>query len=166
MIRNFARSISPTLVLGLTVLWLLLNQSVSPGHIVLGVTIGAGLAWAGSTLRPLRARVRRIDVAVALLFVVLYDIVRSNIGVARIVLGLHGRRRINTDFVDIPIRLRDPHGLAVLAMIITCTPGTVWVGTSPDGGTLRLHVLDLVDEQYWIRLVQQRYERRLMRIFE
>src|SRR5690606_24974933 len=39
MIRNFARSISPTLVLGLTVLWLLLNQSVSPGHIVLGVTI-------------------------------------------------------------------------------------------------------------------------------
>src|SRR5690606_29633301 len=111
---------SPTLVLGLTVLWLLLNQSVSPGHIVLGVTIGAGLAWAGSTLRPLRARVRRIDVAVALLFVVLYDIVRSNIGVARIVLGLHGRRRINTDFVDIPIRARGPHGLGVPAMLSTC----------------------------------------------
>jgi multicomponent K+:H+ antiporter subunit E len=166
MIRHFTRSISPTLVLGLTLLWLLLNQSISPGHILLGALLGAALSWAGSTLRPLRARLRRLDVAVELGFLVLYDIIRSNIGVARIVLGLNGKRCINTDFVDIPLKLRDPHGLAVLAMIITCTPGTVWVGLSQDGGTLRLHVLDLVDARYWIRLVQQRYERRLVRIFE
>lgn len=166
MIRSFARSISPVLVLGLTVLWLLLNQTLAPGQIVLGVLLGTGLSWAGSTLRPLQARIRRVDVAVVLLFVVLDDIIRSNIGVARIVLGIAGRREINTSFVDIPIELRDPHGLAVLAMIVTSTPGTVWVGVSPDGRTLRLHVLDLVDEAYWIDLIKRRYESRLMRIFE
>lgn len=166
MIRNFTRSVSPTLVLGLTVLWLLLNQTVAPGHIVLGALLGTALAWAGSTLRPLHARVHRIDIAFALLFIVLEDIIRSNIGVARIVLGLHGNRQINTSFVDIPLNLRDPHGLAVLSMIVTSTPGTVWVGVSPDGGTLRLHVLDLVDEAYWVDLIKNRYERRLMRIFE
>src|SRR5690606_41511542 len=98
VIRNFARSISPALVLGLTVLWLVLNQTLAPGQIVLGVLLGTGLAWAGSTLRPLHARVRRIDVAVVLLFVVLDDIIRSNIGVARIVLGIAGRRELNTSF--------------------------------------------------------------------
>lgn len=166
MIRAFAHSVSPVLVMGLTVLWLLLNQSLAPGHIVLGMAIGIGLSWAASTLRPLQARLRRVDIGFVTLFIVLADIIRSNIGVARIVLGLAGKRQINTSFVDIPLDMRDPHGLAVLAMIVTSTPGTVWVGIFGDGHVLRLHVLDLVDEEYWVRLIKDRYERRLMRVFE
>lgn len=164
--RLFARRVSPALVLGLTLLWLLLNQSVSPGHIVLGALLGTLLAWAGSTLRPVRVRVRRIDVALALLLLVLLDVIRSNFHIARVVLGLTGRRPIRSDFLQIPIRLKDPHGLAVLATILTATPGTVWVGLSADGTLLTIHVLDLQDERYWVRMVQQRYERRLLRIFE
>lgn len=166
MIRTFTRSISPVMALGLTVLWLVLNQTLAPGHIALGLLLGTALSWAGSTLRPLQAKVRRVDLAVALLFVVLVDIIRSNIGVAAIVLGLTGKREINTNFVDIPLDMRDPHGLAVLSMIVTSTPGTVWVGLSRDARVLRLHVLDLVDEAYWIDLIKNRYERQLMRIFE
>ena len=48
--------------------------------------------------------------------------------------------------MQIPLDLQDAHGLAVLACIVTSTPGTVWVGLSPDGATLTLHVLDLDDE--------------------
>jgi hypothetical protein len=76
MIQSFARSVSPVLVLGLTILWLVLNQSIAPGHIALGLLLGALVAWAGSTLRPLHARLRRFDVAGALLFVALSDVVR------------------------------------------------------------------------------------------
>jgi multicomponent K+:H+ antiporter subunit E len=68
--------------------------------------------------------------------------------------------------VDIPLELRDPHGLAALAVIVTSTPGTVWAGLSPDGGTLTLHVLDLQDDAEWIHVIKHRYERPLMRIFE
>lgn len=166
MIQSFRHSVSPVLVLVLTALWLMLNQTVAPGHIVLGALLGVALSWAGSTLRPLQARVRRIDLVFELMMIVLFDIVRSNIGVARIVLGLARKREIRSSFLDIPIRLRDPHALAALAVIVTSTPGTVWVGLSRDGSMLRLHVLDLIDEQYWIRLIQDRYERRLMRIFQ
>jgi multicomponent K+:H+ antiporter subunit E len=123
------------------------------------------VAWASSTLRPLHARLRRLDQAAMLFVVVLADVVRSNIHVARIVLGLTGSRRVNPSFLDIPLELRDPHGLAVLAVILTATPGTVWVALSPDGGWLRIHVLDLVDEQYWVRHIKERYESRLLRIF-
>lgn len=166
MIHAFRRSVSPVLVAGLTVLWMVLNQSASAGHLLLGVLLGVLVSWAGSTLRPLQARLRRVDQAVALLFVVLGDIIRSNIGVARIVLGLVGEHRIRPAFLDVPLDMRDPHGLAALAAIVTSTPGTVWVGLSADGSVLRLHVLDLTDEDHWIRLIKERYERRLMRIFE
>lgn len=163
--RRFHARISPVLVLSLLVFWLVLNQTVAPAQIVLGAVIATFLSWSASALRPLQARVKRLDLAAILAVVVLIDIVRSNIAVARIVLGLAGRE-IQPGFLDIPLELRDPHGLAVLAVIVTSTPGTVWAGLSPDGGTLTLHVLDLYDEGEWIQLIKTHYEQPLMRIFE
>jgi multicomponent K+:H+ antiporter subunit E len=62
--------------------------------------------------------------------------------------------------------MRDPYGLAALACIITATPGTVWVEYDSARGTMLLHVLDLLDEEAWIRIIKDRYERRLMEMFE
>ena len=84
----------------------------------------------------------------------------------RIVLGLTGGRTIRSAFLDISLDIRDPHGLAVLACIVTSTPGTVWAGLTPNADTLTLHVLDLQDEALWIRTIKQRYEQLLMEIFE
>jgi multicomponent K+:H+ antiporter subunit E len=165
VIRAFARRISPVLVLGLALLWLALNETFSAGQVLLALLLGTLLAWASSTLRPLHARLRRLDLAASLILMVLADALRSNLHVARIVLGLNGRRAIRPGFLDVPLDLQDPHGLAALAVIITATPDTVWVALSADGRWLRLHVLDLVDEAAVIRLVKDRYERRLMRIF-
>lgn len=150
----------------MVVLWLLLNASPSPGQILLGVALTAGLLWLAAHLRPLRPRLYRPLLLLPLLADVVVDIVHSNVGVARVVLGLTGGRRVRSGFLDIPLDLRDPHGLAVLAAIITSTPGTSWAGVSPDGTRLTLHVLDLQDDAYWIDTVKQRYERPLMRIFE
>ncbi len=166
MIRTFARRISPMLVLGLTALWLALNQSITLGQTVLGLLLAVLLAWAGSTLRPLHARLRRLDIALMLVGIVFFDIIRSNIHVAQVVLGLTGARPVRSDFLDIPLDLRDPHGMAALAVIVTATPGTVCAGFAPDGSWMRLHVIDLQDEAALVRLVKERYERRLMRIFE
>jgi multicomponent K+:H+ antiporter subunit E len=93
------------------------------------------------------------------------DIARSNIAVARIILG-GGQGRRTPGFVVIPLQLRDRTGLAILACIITSTPGTAWVECHPGSGRLRIHVLDLVEEQYWIEVIKQRYESLLLEIFE
>lgn len=164
--NGFFQRISPVLVAVLTVIWLLLNQTLAAGHVLLGFALAVLLAWFGHDLRPIRASMRRLDQAVVLFFLVFWDIVRSNIGVARIVLGLVGKREIRSGFLRIPLDLRDDHGLAVLACILTSTPGTVWAGLSPDRATLTLHVLDLVDEDEWVRTIKQRYERRLIEVFQ
>ena len=151
-------AISPTLAVSLAATWLVLNQTLEPAQILLGIVLGVLLAWASSRLRPVKATLRRHDLAAALVFVVVIEIVKSNIAVGRIV--------VRSGFLDIPLELRDPHGLAALATIITATPGTVWSGQSADGTRLTLHVLDLDDEQRWIAYIKQRFEAPLRRIFE
>ncbi len=77
---------SPSLALAVAGLWLLLNETLAVGQVLLGAALGFALAGAASTLRPLQARIGRIDVAMVLFGVVLTDIVRSNLDVARLVL--------------------------------------------------------------------------------
>ncbi|QAU33840.1 Na+/H+ antiporter subunit E [Janthinobacterium sp. 17J80-10] len=149
----------------LLALWLLLNDSVSPGHALLGLMLAIGIPLLTASMRPMRAQVRQPLAIARLLWTVIKDIGRSNLAVARIILG-NRRSRSSAGFMDIPLDLRDPHGLAALACIVTATPGTVWAGLSPDGATLTLHVLDLQDEQTWIDTIKLHYERPLMEIFE
>ena len=166
MSAQWLRQISPTLAVSLAATWLVLNQSVEPAQILLGSVLGVLLAWASSKLRPVRATLRRIDLAAALVAIVVVEIARSNFAVGRIVLGLVRNREIRSGFLEIPLELQDPHGLAALATIITATPGTIWAGQSADGTRLTLHVLDLDDEQRWIAYIKTRFEEPLRRIFE
>ena len=69
-------------------------------------------------------------------------------------------------FVSVPLQLTDPYGLALLACIITATPGTIWMSYRPVDNLLLIHVFDLVDEQAWVSTVTERYERPLREIFE
>ncbi|HEY7647024.1 MAG TPA: Na+/H+ antiporter subunit E [Hyphomicrobiales bacterium] len=151
---------------GLLVLWLLLNKALSIGHVVLGGMVALVGLWAFTALEPATARIRRLGAIPRLASLVIADIVRSNIAVARIILGLAGERERRSGFVDIPLDLRNPYGLAALACIITATPGTLWVSFDEAKATLTIHVLDLVDESEWARTIKGRYERLLLEIFE
>ncbi len=155
----------PLLAAALLALWLLLNQSISAGHFILGGVIAVLASWATAALRPEKPRIRRPGAALRLAGMVLVDILRSNLAVGRIIVR-SGEPGVNAGFLTIPLDLRSRQGLAVLSIIITSTPGTIWVNYDAAKGTLLLHVLDLVDETAWIRLIKDRYERMLMEIFE
>uniref|UniRef100_UPI001177640A Na+/H+ antiporter subunit E n=2 Tax=Pseudomonadota TaxID=1224 RepID=UPI001177640A len=130
---------------------------LSAGQIALGVALALWFTWAASRLRPLKARPRRLWKAIPLFWHVTVDIIKSNIAVAKLILNPR-RNDFSPGFIKIPLTMRDPHGLAMLACIVTYTPGTVWVELGDDH-RLKLHVLDLQNEEDWVRLVQDRYER-------
>ena len=159
------RPLIPLLPPVLLAVWLLLNDSLAPGQIALGVVFAGLVTWAVARLRPLPAWPRKLYLVFGLSLRVLVDIVRSNIGVGRVILGA-SRRQPLVGFMEIPLDMRDPHGLAMLALIVTGTPGTVWSGHDPEQNILTLHVLDLQDEAAWIHIIKHRYERPLMEIFE
>ncbi len=153
------------LPVALLTIWLLLNDTLSFGQIVLGIVIALLVTRAVKTLRPLPAWPRRLRAAIGLIAHVLADIFRSNIAVGSIILGA-SKQQPHIGFLKIPLDMRDPHGLAMLSIIVSSTPGTVWGDYTPEDGVLTLHVLDLQDEETWIRTIKQRYERPLMEIFE
>jgi len=159
MMRRAYLLVLPVVLLAL---WLLLNESLSAGQVALGLALALWLSFAASRLRPLRSRPHKLWLLPGLAWRVAVDIVRSNIAVGKLIIDF--RREFSPGYVHIPLELRDPHARALLGCILTYTPGTVWVDVSDD--TLTLHVLDLENEQAWIDLIKQRYERTLKEIFE
>jgi multicomponent K+:H+ antiporter subunit E len=155
----------PGLSLALGAMWLFLHNSLSPAALTGAVLIGLAAPWSLARLEAPRPRVKSFAAAFRLAAIVTHDIVRSNIAVARIILGA-GRRPRTAGFVPIPLDLTNQYGLALLAVIITSTPGTLWAQHDPARRHLTLHVLDLVDDGDWIKLVKQRYEPLLMEMFE
>ena len=154
----------PWLSAGLALAWLLLNAPVTPGSLLLALAVGLTVPAVMNTLQARPVRVKAPGALLRLAGIVLVDMVRSNIDVARIILGRQtGARR--TGFVAIPLDLREPFALSLLSIILTATPGTLWVQYDSDTGRLLLHVLDFTDGEAWIRRVKDRYERPLMEIF-
>lgn len=155
----------PVLSVCLLAMWLLLNQTLSAGHIVLGCILAIAGPLTLSALQLPRGGLRHPGAIMRLAGLVIVDIIRSNIVVARMILA-PGHRASTSGFLTIPLDLRDPYGLAVLACIITSTPGTIWVNFNSANGTLMIHVLDLTDENMWIDTIKNRYERPLLELFE
>lgn len=160
MNKVFTRAVLPICML---LLWLLLNETLSLGQALMGAALGIWLGWASTRLRPLRAYPRRVWLLPGLIWRVFTDVVRSNWAVAQFI--WRPRLPMSPGFLNVPLDLRDPHGLAMLSCIITYTPGTVLVDISSDY-IMTLHVLDLQNDDEWITLIKQRYERTLIEVFD
>ena len=153
----------PLLTLALLAMWILLT-GFSPGHMLFGAAIAVMVSRTMLSLRPERPTLRLGRAAVRLALIVFVDIIRSNIAIATIILLRPPER--NSGFVELSTALRSPDALAMLAIIITATPGSLWVQHDAHRHIILIHVLDLVDEQQWARLIQERYEKLLIEIFE
>lgn len=154
----------PILSLALAVSWVLLTRSTTPATLIGAVLIGLTVPFVMRSLEPDRSSVRAPLAILKLSGLVIVDVLRSNYAVATIILGRRRRDRVS-GFIQVPLDMSNRYGLAVLAIILTCTPGTLWVQYDAASGRLLLHVLDLVDESEWVHLIKNRYESLLMRIF-
>lgn len=155
---------APGLSLVLWVSWLMLNESVSAGHLLLGAALALVVPRFTERYRPDKPALRGALTACRLALVVMADIVKSNLVVARQVLGPESR--VRPAFVWVPLDIRDPHGIVALAAIITLTPGTLSSDLSEDRRHLLVHALHVEDAEALVADIKQRYESPLREIFE
>jgi multicomponent K+:H+ antiporter subunit E len=155
---------APLLSATLFIVWLLLANTLDPAHLVLGALLAIVVPWFTEELRPERPRIRKPLLVARLGLTVLWDIVLSNVEVARRILGPESA--IRPRFVWIPLALTDPHAILALAGIITMTPGTLSADLSPDGSHLLVHAFNVDDEAALIAQIKARYEAPLKEIFE
>jgi len=166
---NIARSWLPhPLLTGLLlVAWLWLNNTVHPGHVVLGSLLAVAIPYLTRRFWPEPIVVDRPLRVVQYVAIVSYDIILANLQLAALILGPVSRLR--PAFVRVPLDLRTDFAVTMLASTVTLTPGTVSVdveGNVADGRRLVVHVLRCVDEQELVQSIKDRYERRLQEILE
>lgn len=157
---------SPLLSGMLLALWLLLNQSLDSAHLLLGAVFAiVAPLLARPLIQPIGyPRLAKPVMLIRLLGMALVEIVHSAITVSRLILFAKPDG-LNSQFIKIPLELRNPYGLALLSCLINSTPGTVWVEILPDRHELVLHVFDLHNEQWWVDIIKTRYEKPIIEIF-
>ncbi|MFS4582993.1 Na+/H+ antiporter subunit E [Phaeobacter sp. C3_T13_0] len=155
----------PILTLVLTVTWLLLVNGWSLNSLVFGFMLGVLIPFVTQPFWPQQLKMKGPVKIIGYIFIVLYDIVVANLVVAKIVLFKPNASR-HPNWVTIPLDLRTPEAITVLAATITMTPGTVSADLSAEGHALLVHCLDAPDPEAVRDEIKDRYERRLKEIFE
>jgi multicomponent K+:H+ antiporter subunit E len=154
----------PLLSLSLAILWLLLVNQLSAGHVVLGALLGWLIPFATAGFWPEQIRIRHPLTLLHFLGIFIIDIVRGSFLVAWLI--LKGPDRLRPAFVEVPLALKTDLAISLLANTISLTPGTVSANLSADKRTLIVHTLDTGDAIALVAEIKQRYETPLKKIFE
>ncbi len=152
----------PLMAASILAAWLVLRQSLTPGTVLVGLVLAWLLSRLWARLEPPAVHLRRAGLLLALGMRVFVDIVASNWAVARLIVM---RRPHASGFVAIPLKLTHPPALAMLATIVTATPGTIWVSHDSRRHRLLIHILDTASEAVLVHNIKQRYEPPLLEIF-
>ncbi|WP_341213836.1 Na+/H+ antiporter subunit E [uncultured Limimaricola sp.] len=167
MSRRVTRKLLPHPLLStlLVIVWCLLINDLSLGTVVFGVILGLLIPISTAAYWPDRPRIGRPWRLVSYMILVIWDIIVANVQVAMIVL-FKRNADMAPNWVRIPLDLRSPEAITLLAGTITLTPGTVSADLSADGSALLVHALDAADPDAVRDDIKSRYERRLKEIFE
>ncbi|WAJ72446.1 Na+/H+ antiporter subunit E [Catenovulum adriaticum] len=166
---------APATSLLLLLVWLLLNNSVSVGHLILGSVLAFVIPLLTEPFRDEHAFVNKPLLALKQLLTVLYDIITANVQVAILILGPN--KKLRPAFVKVPLDMTEALPITLLASTVSLTPGTVSAEVYPvtenhiDNANLEqkyllIHVLDLKNENELIQEIKQRYEAPLKEIFQ
>ena len=152
----------PVLSLLLAVSWLALSRSLEPVHLISAALLGLivprllrGLLHVGSPIRW--------SPAIRLTLVVTWDIVMSNITVAKLVLGPMSRPQ--PAWLRVPLACDHHRVNALFASIITMTPGTVSAVVDEQARCIWVHALNCDDAEGMVTDMKARYEAPLLAVF-
>jgi multicomponent K+:H+ antiporter subunit E len=154
----------PLLTPLLAIVWLLLNNSIAPGQVLLGLLLGWAIPHFTLAFWPERVRIYAPGRLLRFAGIFLYDVLVANLSVARLILaGPHGLRPA---FVVVPLDLTNDLAISLLANTICLTPGTVSARLTADRRHLLVHALDSGDPAALVATIKTRFEAPLKAIFE
>ena len=154
----------PLLTLMLTVVWCLLSNALTLGTVVFGGILGLVIPILTAAYWPDRPPVARPFGMVAYCGIVIWDIIKSNLTVAGQILFMRDAA-LQPAWIVVPLDLKKPEAITILAGSITLTPGTLSADLSADGTALLVHALHAPDPDAVRDDIKHRYERRLKEIF-
>ncbi len=154
----------PALSLLLTLTWVALQNEFAAAQWLMGAILGVVIPQLLRPFWPDPPPVRSWRAVLAYAAVVLWDIAKANVQVAAWLL-LRRPETLRSTWLVVPLKLRIPEAITLLAGTITMTPGTVSCDLAADGSALLVHCLHTEDAAATVAEIKTRYEARLVRIF-
>lgn len=155
----------PSLTILLAIVWVLLQNDLTAGMAVFGLILGILIPIATERWWPDRPRSISNMRMLRYCILVMWDILVANVQVAWIILT-KSNANMRPAWVVVPLELTSPEAISILAGTITLTPGTVTADMSDEGHSLLVHALDTDDPDAVRDEIKDRYERRLLEIFQ
>ena len=153
----------PHLSLLLLAIWLLVNNTISPGHILLGGFLATIIPIATTAFGPEPMLLQRPGILLKYTGRLIVDIFTANLQVALWI--IQPSRRLQPAFLKYELTLESPLAISVLANTISLTPGTVSRDLSADQRYLLIHCLHSTDKDGLMKQIRQRYEEPLKEAF-
>jgi len=148
---------------GLAVAWCALTGAFGPFDWAFAFALGwivvriVGSRRGGATAA--RA-IARVPAALSLLAFFLWELAVANLRVAAAVLG--PSHLVRPGIVAVPLDVTSDAGIALLANLITLTPGTLSLDVSADRRFLYVHCLAVDDPDETVRSIKHGFERRVL----
>lgn len=148
----------------LALAWAALTGNFEPVNLVFGFGMGYLVLWMAADRGRKSPYFRRLPRAIEFVLFMLKEMVLANLRMAIIVLS--PKPRLRPAVVAIPLDLQSEAAIALLANMITLTPGTLSLDVSTDRKTLFVHVVWLNDPASFIHGIKTGYEMRVKEILE
>lgn len=97
-----------------------------------------------------------------LILIFVRELVKSSVAVARTAFA----RKIDVEpaIVAVPLDLKTDLGVAIVANLVSLTPGTTSLHTSEDGRTLFVHALDALDADAVVSDIKNSFEKWVLKM--
>lgn len=157
-----------TLNLLLAIVWVLLTGDISLGNLLGAFIVSYGVLWLLKDVLGTRLSGQyfvKSSLLLRLIPYVLWTIVLANLRMALVVLS--PLDKLKPAIVSIPLELRHPAGVTLLANWITLTPGTLSLDVSAERTHLLVHTFDRGQGvNTFRRTIKEEYEARLIPLFD
>ena len=149
------------------IFWILLNNSFEPIRLIIGAILSLVLAIIFCSrcdvFSELKLTPKALFYTFVYIFVFLYELIKSNIDVARRVIT--PSLPINPGIVEVKTKLKSKMGRMILANSITLTPGTLTIDIQDD--ILYIHWIDVQSEDIdeATKTIVRKFEKYLEKIY-
>lgn len=146
----------------LALAWIALTGTFTPVNFLFGFVVSFGLLWLTQRLMKPSNYFAKVSQVLGFVLFFLVELILANLRVALVVLS--PRPAIRPAVVAIPLDVRSDAEIALLANLLTLTPGTLYLDVSKDRCTMYVHTIFVDDLDQFRRRIKQGFERRVMEI--
>lgn len=148
-----------TLVLALG--WTGITGSFAGANLLLGLAIGGLAVWLLREHLAAPAALRKLRAAAGLALFFAWELLKSAVRVALVVIRPDIGAAVRPAIVAVPLTLESDAGIALLANMITLTPGTLSIDVAADRSVLYVHVLEFAGKEALLADIAGGFERRV-----